>query len=298
MSDRNVQPASNIKSLRQLAISGTAFTTQSHLAEAEPFGDLVQGLSGITRQTLMSVAAQRLRNQAGYIPGYTVAPIPERCLSDETRPCSQNAMDFLFLMLRGNYPVILPEWLREVVRTGQHVQAEAVVYLLRLGKRRNDLRPMIKSAVGERGLWLAGQMSRSRHDWITNTKTVHNDLQNARRKETKLIKRLKTSKYHRETFIILGSHRYLWSDDLAHAFLETLQSYLKRNRPDDTLRSQLIMMALYFPPHAGDDLLEAMLEPETDYYAWLTATDTIGRMLRFRGRMLESIYEPDHADDD
>ncbi|MGB1285998.1 MAG: hypothetical protein ACPG7F_05655 [Aggregatilineales bacterium] len=291
MTHANPHLRDETKTLYQLLIAGTGFSQQTQFVESLPAETLIYQQNGLARQALMSIVARQLREKAGYIPDTHSGNSPEKCLSDATHPCNQTTMEHLFLMLRGYYREALTECLREITRTGQHVQAEAAIHLLQLGKHRNDLRPLIKSAVGERGLWLAAQMSQRKHNWIARTKTVHDDLASARHKEARLIRKLRRRKQKKEPILALQQHRYLWGEALATAFLETLSIHLERHYPHDELCVALIYMARYYPPDIADDLYEIMIAHPTTYPGWANAIEKIQRTLDFRRRMLNAIYE-------
>ncbi|MGE0127484.1 MAG: DUF5691 domain-containing protein [Blastocatellales bacterium] len=61
----------------------------------------------------------------------------------------------LAMMLRGEYPELLPEWLAQVAAAGKRTPEELLPPLLELGHVKPDLYEFITPALGRRGRWLA-----------------------------------------------------------------------------------------------------------------------------------------------
>lgn len=130
-------------------------------------GRLVRQVTGVPHegQLLLLAAALSLQSQAGFISGHDRRPLAEPAAQGLGRPCTQQALRHLLIMLQGHYAAVLPEWLQLVQSTGQRVPAEALPLLLTLGRKDKTLRPIIAAAVGERGRWLAKIASGLKWDW-------------------------------------------------------------------------------------------------------------------------------------
>jgi len=63
------------------------------------------------------------------------------------------------MMLRGEYEILLPEWLSALSSAGQRAPAELLPAVLELGQKREELREAILPVLGARGRWLAAQNS-------------------------------------------------------------------------------------------------------------------------------------------
>jgi len=108
--------------------------------------------------TLLGAAAVfSLYNRAGSLPLKDTQSLPDACESDTAGCCSKRAMIHLAMMLRGEYEILLPEWLSALSSAGQRAQAELLPAVLELGRKREELREAILPVLGARGRWLAAQ---------------------------------------------------------------------------------------------------------------------------------------------
>jgi hypothetical protein len=60
-------------------------------------------------------------------------------------------------MLGGDSADLIPEWLGLLAASGRRVPDEALVDVLDLGRRQDDLRPFLRPVLGSRGRWLAAR---------------------------------------------------------------------------------------------------------------------------------------------
>lgn len=78
---------------------------------------------------------------------------------EEWARCAPVVTQRLALLLRGDYPELMPEWLAALAQAQQRVSEEQLPALLDLGRSKQELRPAIQLVLGQRGRWLAAQNS-------------------------------------------------------------------------------------------------------------------------------------------
>ena len=96
--------------------------------------------------------------QAGFRPpplnlAVAISPAPQ--IAEDLPTCGPLARRLLGKLLAGEHKEVFPEYLERVAAAGQRVSAELLPQLLDRGKRESQLRPLILSAIGTRGRWLA-----------------------------------------------------------------------------------------------------------------------------------------------
>jgi hypothetical protein len=77
------------------------------------------------------------------------------CPPEPRAELSAAAIDAGMRLLKGEFPEVLPEWLRLAVASGRVVPPRALPELLAAAKRDHSLRPAVRGIAGERGLWIA-----------------------------------------------------------------------------------------------------------------------------------------------
>ncbi|WP_017587812.1 DUF5691 domain-containing protein [Nocardiopsis ganjiahuensis] len=98
------------------------------------------------------VAVDTVRTRAGYT-AHTAEPVTP----DEPDPRPQVGADAAHRLdaILANRPELLPEWLDLAVRGGRRVSHTQTPDLLERASRDSSLRPLVATAVGRRGTWLA-----------------------------------------------------------------------------------------------------------------------------------------------
>jgi hypothetical protein len=77
------------------------------------------------------------------------------CPPEPRDELSTASIDALMRLLKGEFPEVLPEWLRLALASGRVVPPRALPELLAAAKRDRSLRPAVRGIAGERGLWIA-----------------------------------------------------------------------------------------------------------------------------------------------
>jgi hypothetical protein len=131
---------------------------------ADKLGGLLTQLDQSDREGALLGAAVivSLHGRAGSLPSKDILPLPEACEPDDAPRCSGGSAIHLAMILRGEYPRLLLEWLAKVAAAGQRAPEELLPPLLELGRMREELRDAILPVLGARGRWLAAQNP----DWV------------------------------------------------------------------------------------------------------------------------------------
>jgi hypothetical protein len=104
---------------------------------------------------LTAAATLALARQVGKRPQSASTDPPSPCPPDEQPRCSPQAAAMLARVLQGEYPHVLPEWVRLAQQAGQRAPEEYLPALLDLGAREAEMRSVVLAVVGRRGCWLA-----------------------------------------------------------------------------------------------------------------------------------------------
>lgn len=123
---------------------GSVSRTLAGRADLSPEGKLLLTAAGLAMQA-----------RAGWTPPQDRRPAPEPFDGDQRPMCSKGAASHLRMMLEGDQPEALPEWLAQLAQRGQRPPEETLPALLEIGKKDKALRPLIAAAVGAHGRWLA-----------------------------------------------------------------------------------------------------------------------------------------------
>lgn len=115
---------------------------------------------------LLTAAAISLRTRAGFQPGHDHRPPPPPAPPDAAVPCSPEVLAFFDRMLAGEHEEVIEEWLREVAAARLRVPEYALPRLLNLGREHEHLREQILPVIGERGRWLARQVTNQNWNWF------------------------------------------------------------------------------------------------------------------------------------
>lgn len=118
------------------------------------------------RDLLLSIAAYSLQRQAGYIPGSRFDALPPQCEIIENHACTITAQQHLKLMLNRVHEELLPHWIDEVHKHGQHIPYEILPSILDYGAKQKTQHNLLKNTLGERGRWLAQQSQNKSWKWI------------------------------------------------------------------------------------------------------------------------------------
>lgn len=120
---------------------------------------LGQVASGDSESNLLgSAATASLYQQIGTLPPVNNLLLPNKAPREEKSRCSEAAASYLAKMLSGEYPQVLPEWLKTLEKLNQRVPEELLPNLLEYSQK-HGFQNLIKPVLGERGHWLATQNS-------------------------------------------------------------------------------------------------------------------------------------------
>ncbi len=162
--------------------------------------------------------------RAGRLPETDNQPLPEPCSPDDLPRCSPRAGQHLAMILNGQHPEVLPEWLAMVARAGQRAPEESLPFLLEIGQKQPGLRDAILSVLGKRGRWLAAQ--NSEWDYVAggdNNETIWQTGSRAAR--LSLLQKLRASDPARARALAASTWTKESPDDRA-AFLAAFQAGL------------------------------------------------------------------------
>jgi hypothetical protein len=145
--------------LTQLALLGTE---RQALAAAVGDSDVDRLLAQIDlnrrEEALLSTAAVvGLHEEVGQLPARDQAPAPEPCATEEMLRMSERAGSLGLRLLGGDFPELLPEFLKLSARAAQIALPEALPALLSTGMAKAEWREAILPVLGKRGRWLAVQ---------------------------------------------------------------------------------------------------------------------------------------------
>jgi|GEM_PF-4574993 len=118
------------------------------------------------RDLLVSIAAYGLQRQAGYVPEARFDNLPPKVEITENHACTITAQQHLKLMLNRVHEELLPHWIDEVHKHGQHIPYEMLPSVLDYGAKKSNHHDLLKNALGGRGQWLAQQAKNTAWEWI------------------------------------------------------------------------------------------------------------------------------------
>ncbi|WP_035609503.1 DUF5691 domain-containing protein [Haloferula sp. BvORR071] len=97
----------------------------------------------------------------------------DECPAEEQAYLPTLAVESLLRLLRGEFPEILPEWLRLASASSSILRGRALPELLQAATRNQAIRPSIRRLVGERGLWIARR--HREFSWLLEDAAVADD---------------------------------------------------------------------------------------------------------------------------
>ncbi|MDT8305483.1 MAG: DUF5691 domain-containing protein [Anaerolineae bacterium] len=141
-----------------LATLGTAHSPAELPPPPAALGELLGQVEGPPEaQILLLAGALSLQEMAGRQPAKGVEPLPATSAPDDRPRAPEAAARYLLQMLGGEHKEVLPEWLAAAHARGQRPPEELLPYLLDLGLKRAELRPLLFPLLGPRAIWLAEQ---------------------------------------------------------------------------------------------------------------------------------------------
>ena len=118
---------------------------------------------------LQALAVTRAMKRAGVKA--LAAPEATDACPEESRPeLPAAAVDAGMRLLKGEYPELLPEWLRLAGQSGRVAPARVLPELFAAASKDRALRPAIRGITGERGLWIAKR--RQEFAWLLEDSAV------------------------------------------------------------------------------------------------------------------------------
>lgn len=97
----------------------------------------------------------------------------EECPPEDLPLLPPSAVGSLLRLLGGDFPEILPEWLRLAAGSSRVLPGRALPDLLDAATRKREIRPWVLPLVGQRGLWIARR--RPQFSWLLEEATVPED---------------------------------------------------------------------------------------------------------------------------
>jgi hypothetical protein len=256
-------------------------------------------------QLLLTVCNSMLREQAGYVAQIAHLPLPEPCVTTETTPCTNNAMRYLRLMLKSIHANALQEWCVIVSQAGQHVQEDALPKLLTFGQKYEKLRPLLRPILGERGVWLAGEITNQNWKWVLETPAypIHQVVETLQQQEESWIEQLNTVPLVKtdQLMIDLQKQRWPWSAAITSALVNRLAQLQEENsKTTPPVRSQswrmnysvwrITPLTYFFPLEMCPGILEQVGRYPTDDIVRTEFVEKTAVILHFRQAMLNAIY--------
>ena len=127
---------------------------------------------------LTSAGALALWRRVGWRPPITTISI--EVADAETLPAiSRASAGHLREMLGGRFPLLLAEWLREVVRLQRRLPAEILPAVLEYARTHASFRPLVATAGGARAAWLA----RHNPQWSFSSSVAEDDWETGSREQ-------------------------------------------------------------------------------------------------------------------
>lgn len=149
------------EALTQIALLGTERQSLPSSPADSPLGQLLARIDVNQREQALLKAAALVAQyeRAGNLPVKTGQADVPPCSPESLPWVGARAGGHLLTMLGGEKDELLPEWFALCKQSQQLAPPEALPMLLSLGKAKADLREPILTVLGERGRWLATQLS-------------------------------------------------------------------------------------------------------------------------------------------
>ncbi len=103
---------------------------------------------------LQALALTRALRRAG-TRSLEAPTVSGACPPEPRAELSAASIDAVMRLLKGEFPEVLPEWLRLASASGRVVPPRSLPELLTAAKKDRSLRPAVRDIAGERGLWIA-----------------------------------------------------------------------------------------------------------------------------------------------
>lgn len=117
---------------------------------------------------LSAVGLVSLHQQVGWLPEPRSMPTEGACSTQDLPRCRLRAERCLQLILQGQFPQLLGEWLEKAAMTNQRAPERLLPALLNKGRQQKELQAAILTVLGERGHWLARQNA----EWDYSTPAI------------------------------------------------------------------------------------------------------------------------------
>lgn len=216
-----------------LISSATLGTAQSDFVRPTvdgPLDDLLAQLDSASpeAQLLITAAALKLHEQAGWIPPQAKRVLPEPGPVDATTVCGRQALRHLMVMLKGHYREALFEWLRELADQNQRIPEEALPLILDAGHKNDDQRPLTLPVIGERGRWLGQAVTSRSWNWCNPAQDEKVWMQGSKDERKALLKHIRQEQPARARQLLADA----WDSEKAPeraVFLQTFSTRLSMN---------------------------------------------------------------------
>ncbi|SNR29128.1 DUF5691 domain-containing protein [Hymenobacter mucosus] len=109
------------------------------------------------KQLLLTAGGLSLIRKAGYQPAPAPSATPEQLPAETQVPLGPSGGRLLHLLLEGQYPDLLPDFLTTLANHSRRVPSQLLVRLLDYVHSRPALHPLAAAVLGQRGAWLAAQ---------------------------------------------------------------------------------------------------------------------------------------------
>jgi hypothetical protein len=208
-------------------------------------------------------------------------------------------------MLKSIHANALQEWCVIVSQAGQHVQEDALPKLLTFGQKYEKLRPLLRPILGERGVWLAGEITNQNWKWVLETPAypIHQVVETLQQQEEPWIEQLNTAPPVKmeQLMIDLQKQRWPWSAAISRTLMNRLaqlqEENLKLTTPSwsrywhmDYIMSRMMPLTYFFPIDMCPTILEQIGSYPTDAKVRTEFVENTAIILHFRQTMLNAIY--------
>ena len=221
-------------------------------------------------QLLLDVANQKLRECLGYVSMREHLPLspPEQI---EERFVSQEAMEYLRLILSGVHHYALHEWLITATRNNFVVREDILPTFLRIGNNVYYLRHFILPVLGYKGMNLAADITNQNWNWALES--VHYPLEEnidyERLREENIIRQLRSAPLHnlREHYTEWRKYRMQWSTELVNEFINSFEQIKPRQSTmyswwSASLSRDLMPYAYFMPVEMWDHIDSRLMDSE------------------------------------
>ncbi len=147
----------NWEELVKVALIGTDRSNLSEVTTKQLSGLGIDTSKEATQIILEGATLFSLMEKTGSFPKPWDKAIPSKAPAEKGTPCSKKSRNHLKLILRGNYPDLLPEFISHLVKNKKLLPLDLLPELLDESLSDHELWKELQDAIGQRGNWLIHQ---------------------------------------------------------------------------------------------------------------------------------------------